>query len=332
MKRPFAPVVRRAAALALALAACTPTRQAVGPGYAPARIANGRYVTADGARLPLRVWRAAGRPRAVVLALHGMNDYSRQFEMPAASWSASGIAVYAYDQRGFGGGPLPGIWPGVALMVRDLRELARLLRARHPGVPVYVLGASMGGAVALAALGGPNPPAFDGAILAAPAVWGRETMPPFYPEGLFMAAHSVPWLTISNSTVRRKATDNIAILRAMGRDPLVLKSTRVDTAYGMVNLMDAALKAAPRLRVPILVLYGEKDEIIRSKPTLAMLEGMPKARLRVALYAEGWHMLLRDKQRAVVFRDVASWITDRAAPLPSGADRRDYRLLARKKP
>ncbi len=329
MRRPRLAVWAAVLVAVAAIAGCAPTRQTLGPRNETPRLADGLFVTGDGVRLPYRAWLPQGKPKAIILAVHGMNEYSRAFAMPAASWQKAGIATYAYDQRGFGGAPQRGIWPGRGVMVADLKAMARLVRARHPGTPLYLLGVSMGGGVVLAALGGSDPPAVSGAILVAPAIWGRKTMPALYPPALWLAAHTVPWVEITGDDIRRVPSDNIAMLRELGRDPRVIKATRVDAVYGVVGLMDKALAAAANVRVPVLMLYGEKDQIIPKKPTLAMLKRLPRARRRVALYRKGWHMLLRDLQRAVVHRDIAAWIADRNAPLPSGADRRDIELLAK---
>ncbi len=50
---------------------------------------------------------------------------------------------------------------------------------------------------------------------------------------------------------------------------------------------------------------------------------LPARLKRIALYEGGWHLLYRDLQAEIVHRDVAAWIADRNAPLPSGADARD---------
>src|SRR5712671_3973249 len=80
---------------------------AVGPmsSLSSPQLAGDRLVAADGATLPLRRWLPEGRPRAVVLALHGFNDYSNAFAGAGAGWAKNGIATYAYDQRGFGAAP-----------------------------------------------------------------------------------------------------------------------------------------------------------------------------------------------------------------------------------
>src|SRR5262249_9723381 len=109
-----------------------------------------------------------------------------------------------------------------------------------------------------------------------------------------------------------------------GRDPLVIKATRVDAIYGLVDLMDAALASAPNLDVPMLLMYGGKDEIVPKEPIRRFVSSLPaecRRRARLAWYEDGYHMLLRDLQGPLVIADVASWVQRPAAPLPSGADR-----------
>ena len=311
----------------LVLAACSASRLPVGPATGEARLEDGRVITADGAILPLRSWRpdpARGVPPAAVLvALHGFNDYSKAFDAPASWWAERGIVTYAYDQRGFGGTEHRGLWAGSEILVEDLRTVTALVAEEHPGVPVHVLGVSMGGAVALVAMAGESPPAAAGVILSGPAVWSREAMPALQRGLLWLAARTVPWARFSGGGLKIQASDNIAALRDLGRDPAVIKKTRVDAIDGLTDLMTEALEAAPRLTAPALLLYGEKDEIVPRDPSLRLWRDLPdhaRTRQRAGLYADGWHLLLRDLQADVVRRDIAAWIGDPAAALPSGAD------------
>jgi alpha-beta hydrolase superfamily lysophospholipase len=308
-------------AAALALSACAPEIQVSGTTSLVAPDLRGDYIqTADGTLLPLRSWLPAGKPKAVIVGLHGMNDYSKSFAMPARRWQMQGIATYAYDQRGFGNTPQRGVWPGIDRMVGDFATVVALVRRRHPGVPVYASGTSMGGGVVLAAMARADAPKLDGIILEAPAVWSRATMPIYYNATLWVAAHTIPQFQLTGREVRRIASDNRAVLLDLGRDPYVLKGARVDAIYGVVDLMDAAYAAAAQVKVPVLLLYGEKDQIIPKAPIEAVAKRLPDGLKRVALYEHGWHLLYRDLQAETVHRDVAAWIADRAAPLPSGAD------------
>jgi acylglycerol lipase len=326
--------------LVLALAACA--GEGTGHLTAPAAIGNAvpagpaveplladkAFIADDGASLPLRVWLPAGEPKAVILALHGFNDYSEAFAAPAAKWAKHGIATYAYDQRGFGEAPLRGRWAGSRQLVADASAASRLLRRRYPDAPIYLLGESMGGAVAIVAAtgaAGAPPPDVDGVILSAPAVWGRDMMNVFERAALWTGDTFFPSATLTGRGLRIMPSDNIDMLRGLARDPLVIKETRIDAIEGLVDLMDLALSAAPRLNEPMLLLYGERDEIVPHAATRRWIDGLPydhRSTRRIALYADGYHMLLRDLDAPLVIADVESWIADHRAPLPSGADQR----------
>jgi acylglycerol lipase len=301
-------------------AACAPQVQLSGTTLVEPALHGDFIHTADGTLLPLRSWLPEGTPKAVILGLHGMNDYSKSFAIPAERWRQGGIATYAYDQRGFGNTPQRGVWPGIDRLVADFKTAVTLVRARHPGIPLYASGTSMGGGVVLTAMARPDAPRLDGIILEAPAVWSRSTMPFYYTTTLWLASHTIPQFQLTGREVQRIASDNRAVLVDLGRDPYVLKGARVDAIYGVVDLMDAAYAAAGHVRVPVLLLYGEKDQIIPRPPIEAVARRLPEGLKRIALYEKGWHLLYRDLQAEVVHRDVIAWVTARTAPLPSGAD------------
>jgi acylglycerol lipase len=306
----------------------------VAEASAPAHFTNSEFIADDGAPLPLRKWLPADGVKAVVLALHGFGDYSNAFAMPAQIFASRGIATYAFDQRGFGGAPGRGLWAGEARLAADAVTASRILRLIHPGRPLYLLGESMGGAVTILATtgaigavsAGPTgvPVAEpDGVILSAPAVWGRTTMDLLPRLALFAGVRLFPDMILSGRGLRIRASDNLPMLKALGQDPMVLKGARVDTVDGLVDLMDEALAAAPRLEPPTLLLYGAHDEVIPRPPIaefVAHLPSDPGRRRRLAYYPEGYHLLLRDLDAASVAGDVASWILDRGATLPSRAD------------
>lgn len=301
---------------------------AVAPDPRPAPRFTGRdFVATDGERLPLRKWLPSGRPRAVILALHGFDDYSNAFAAPGKAWAKDGIATYAYDQRGFGAAPDRGRWPGRLALATDADAACDILRRRYPGTPLYLLGESMGGAVAVLAMtgaGGLPIPDVNGVILVAPAVWGRATMGLAPRLALAIAVRLMPSLTLTGRGLDIQASDNIAMLRALARDPLVIKATRVDTIWGLVNLMGAALAAAPRLHAPLLLMYGAKDQIIPKRPIRRFVRTLPHDpgdRRSLAYYRHGYHMLMRDLDGPKVAADVAGWVLMPGTPLISGADR-----------
>lgn len=322
----------------LSLAACMPPdfRQSptagrpLGPGQLSyAGLIQGALITDDGQTLDLQTWTptdAVGRPvppKAAIVALHGFDDYAEEFALPGTFLAEHGIATFAYDQRGFGHSDHPGRWPGAETLKQDLRTAIRLVRARLPGVPVYALGCSMGGAVVLAALGDGGPDLPDGAILAPPAIWARETQPLLNRTLLWAGARLIPGESFTGRGLGVLASDNIPMLRQLGRDPLYIHATRTDAIYGLVDLMDQGLSAAPKIMAPLLVLYGAKDQVIPKEPIADLMARLPRTSdgtQRLAYYANGWHLLLRDLDASAVDADIVAWIADHHVILPSGAD------------
>lgn len=290
---------------ALFLGACVAFPPAPEATVAP-RIGSGKLVSIDGAALGLDVWRAE-KPKSVIVAVHGMNDYGHHFEALGEYLSQHGVTLYAYDQRGFGRSPDFGRWPGEGAMVADLNAAIAAAHAENPGVPLYVLGHSMGAAVVMAAA--ENAPLdVDGAILASPGVWGGRQLPILYRIALNVSASVLPGKTLTGERTKRRSTDNIAILREMFADPYVIKPTRMDAILGVVRLMGDGYEASNEIGGRILFLYGEKDEII---PVKAMEKTFKRlcGDVETIVYPEGWHLIFNDLQAEKVWRDVAAWVT-----------------------
>lgn len=273
-------------------------------------------VMPDGARLPLRIWRPEGAPRFVVLALHGLGDHGGNFLMEGGPLlNAGGALVYAYDQRGFGWTATRGYWPGADALVADAQEALRLVRARHPGLPVFLLGESMGGAVVLAM----GPVEVSGIILSSPGLWGGRYLHGFLRTLVEVGAQALGPLALPASAPNITASDNRAALLRFSRDPLTLREVRIDMVGGVVELMDRAVAALPTCcrAVPTLVMVGGKDQVV---PIEIARRALRDARVpRVALYPEGWHLLLRDAVRDQVARDVLAFMEAPNTPTPREA-------------
>ncbi|HSA81948.1 MAG TPA: lysophospholipase [Geminicoccaceae bacterium] len=266
--------------------------------------------------MPRREWLPDSPPRAVILAVHGFNDYSNAFTDFGEYAASRGIAVHAYDQRGFGANPDAGLWPGIPLLVADLRRERERLAELYPERPVYLLGESMGAAVLIAAVANEVPLAAAGIIMTAPAVWGGDQLNPLYRATLWLASRVAPGLKLTGRDLGIMASDNLDVLQALGADPLFIKATRVDAIAGLVGLMDLAYAEARAVPGPLLILGGARDEIVPPKAHLAVLERLTADPCLEIVYPEGWHLLLRDLQRQVVWDDILAWVD--GAPPPSG--------------
>ena len=345
------------AVLLLLLSACAPLQQkALAPAIDPAPgFSKSWFTSFDGARLGLDTYRArlpgqgagpcddgagididtvpaasacaaaadvyAAEPDVVIIAVHGMNDYAGAFVDAGAWWSANGATVYAYDQRGFGRSPGWMIWPSHDVMRKDLETAVQVARARHPGARVAVVGESMGAAVATTTFAGPGATQPDALILSGPGFRGWGALPTLYTVSLWVASHVRPdWIVVPPDGVRIVATDNDRKLREMWFDPLVQKSNRIDSVFGVVSIMEEADQMIGRLpeNVPTLMLYGARDEMIPVEGVRRATAKMPP-HVRTAYYVNGYHMLMNDLQASKVWGDILAFVRGPESPLPSGA-------------
>jgi alpha-beta hydrolase superfamily lysophospholipase len=274
----------------------------------------GRSVASVAAKQDLAMahWPSRSRTRAVILALHGFGDAGDlTFDGAAAYWTQRGIAVYAPDQRGFGANASRKRWPGVDALIADAIAEAAVLRRRYPGVPLVVVGHSMGGGVALAAAAAGMDA--DGLVLAGPAIAGGDTLNPIRRAGAWTLAKALPdrrWT--GEGIVRIRVSDNEDALARARADPRHFGDPSSRELHGLVQLMDRAAAAAPSVDIPTLTLMGSRDQVLRPEAVRRIADRIPGSAGFIE-YPEGWHWLFRDRQGPKVWSDVADFVLS-AAP------------------
>ncbi len=317
---PRTPIVILGALLVLSACARMQVQEVGESGGAPELTAN-RVITADGARLPLTYWYPEGEPARVVLALHGFNDFSGAFESLADALTADATAVYAYDQRGFGATRQRGIWAGRERLVDDALTVLELLDRRYPDTPLYLVGESMGAAVAMHVLDDAPGSRLAGGILLAPAVWARDRQPWYQRAALWLGIRTVPGIRLDREWIDIRPTDDPEVMAYWDTHPLVIRRTRLDALEGVTRLMDSAMATVPDLPSPLLTLYGGEDEVVPPAAICGMLEAWPadgRGARRFAYYPGGWHLLTRDSRASETIDDMGAWLHDPHGALPSG--------------
>ncbi|WP_242010849.1 alpha/beta hydrolase [Acetobacter musti] len=282
-----------------------------------------RIITlSDGARIPVRIWPSSGSERGIILALHGFNDSRDAWEMAAPAFAASGFTLWAPDIRCFGAAPGREGWPGAGRMVQDAVEELTLIVREHADVPLYLMGESMGGAIAMLTMTRPAVaapmPKIAGTILLAPAVWklgpGADI-----PVRLLAALAPNGRVTGRELPVHVTASDNIAALRRLYFDPLTLHSTKLVALRGLIALMSEAADSAGKQHGSELIIYGDHDQLVPVSAMAQVWRQLPET-VRRDIIPGGHHLLLRDKSGYRVVADILSWLSRPDAPLPSGGD------------
>ena len=292
----------------LNLGACSTASVPDGKKQQEPQLLQRTYLTAnDGTELAVYRWLPKQKPKANILLLHGFNEYSGAFAEVGQQFAQQGIAVWAFDQRGFGRSAHRGLWSSAERMASDARDMLAVIRKQDPQTPLSLLGMSMGGAVTL--LAASEDMAADSIVLVAPAVWIRATQPFYQRWALDIANTLTPSWSPTGESLKIRPTDNVPMLRRIWQSPWMIRNSRIDTVAGLVELMDKGYDAADQIKVPALLLYGDKDELVPEKPINMLWERLPEnGKTQQIRYENGWHMLMRDLQGDKVITDIAAWV------------------------
>lgn len=276
------------------------------PRRGTVELADDHLLTADGTRLPLSRWAPQGEVEAVVLALHGYADFRAAYAGAGSWFAARRLAVYAYDQRGFGETASKGRWPGVKTMVLDLADALAVLRAHHDGVPAILLGEGMGAAIALAGLGQGAVSGADAVIAISPSVSGGLAPRRLHDQALKVAAPALPWFT---QQIEQGAQPWLLpeALDRLVHDPRMLRKVRGDAHHGLLDLMAMASELPKVPMPPVLVVRGELDTTI-AEPAIRDLTAKLGTTGTLRTYPDRHHLILESEGFEQVLDDALAWL------------------------
>lgn len=272
------------------------------------RQSDGTFTSADGLTIFHQAWLPDGDPRAVVLLFHGLGEHSGRYAHVAAALVDRGYAVHALDHRGHGrsGGKRVFV-KDYAEFQRDLAQFRALVEAQHPGVPVFVIGHSMGGNLALGHVldhqEGVRGLALSGAALAV-----TDDVSPALKKVAGVLAKVAPGL-------RPQGLDATAV----SRDPAVVEAYLADPlnftgkiSAGLAGALFGAIDRFParfaELRLPLLVMHGTADRLVPIAGSRALAAGAVNADVTTHYYEGLYHEILNEPERQQVIDDLLAWL------------------------
>lgn len=274
-----------------------------------------RFEAADGASIAAYRWAATGvRPKAILQIAHGMGEHARRYPGPLAPLMAAGFVLYAEDHRGHGytapSRDALGDFGenGAEAVVGDIAQLNFIARAEHPGLPLILLGHSLGSFFAQAYVfdhGGQ----IDGLVLSGTAAFGDRTGPAKrldeIGEGGAKPRTPYDWLSRDEAEVD-----------AYIADPLCGFSRHPDNAASFARVAarlreEAEIAKIPKA-LPIYVFVGDKDPINQDlallKPLIDRYQAAGLEDLEVKIYPGGRHEMLNEINREQVVADLLAWL------------------------
>jgi len=263
----------------------------------------------DGLKIHLRSWKPDGAPRAVVVICHGVNSHGGQYLWPAGELVKKGHAVFALDLRGRGKSEGERFYvDDIADYVSDLAGTIKIAKARHPGLPVFLLGHSAGGVVS-ATYTLDNQAELAGFICESFAF--QVPAPGFALaaiKGLSHLAPRLPVLKLKNEDFSRDP----AVVAALNADPLIAHEIQpAATVAALVRADERLREEFPKITLPVLILHGTADKATVCEGSQFFHDTAGSADKTLKLYEDHFHDLLADTGKEGVMADITTWIDAR---------------------
>jgi len=260
-------------------------------------------------KIHLRSWTPDGEPRAVVVICHGVNSHGGQYLWPAGELVKKGHAVFALDLRGRGKSEGERFYvEDVADYVADLGSTVKIAKARHPGLPVFLLGHSAGGVVS-ATYTLDNQDELAGFICESFAF--QVPAPGFALaaiKGLSHIAPRLPVLKLKNEDFSRDP----AVVAALNADPLIAHEVQpAATVAALVRADERLRDEFPKIALPVLILHGTADKATVCEGSQFFHDTVGSADKTLKLYKDHFHDLLADTGKEGVMADITAWIDAR---------------------
>ena len=277
------------------------------------------FVSADGLRIACAFWPARSSAWGLVQIAHGMGEHMGRYDALIEDLTSAGLTVYANDHRGHGRTAAPAFGDfgsgGFELLVADMVRLSRIARDALPGLPLVLLGHSMGSFAAqrfaqdhsdvLAGLVLSGSGALDG--LAGLAQAGRDVEEIL--NGAFQPARTpFDWLSRDE-----------AVVDAFVADPLCFPALQPQALASFLaeapRLADPKAVARIRRDLPVYAFSGSEDPVGQRSEGLNVLArrygraGLTDVTTR--LYPGGRHEMLNEINRGEVRHHLLEWLDTR---------------------
>ncbi len=264
-----------------------------------------------------QAWLPPTRARAVVIIVHGFGEHSGRYAYVGNRLATVGFAAYAADYRGHGrsDGRRANI-ERMALIVADLGCFVRFAAERHPGLPVFMVGHSVGGLISLQYATEPGNP-LDGLVLSAPTV---EVMVGSALQRRLAGVLSalVPDLRVAALGAEEKISRDPEVVRAYRQDPLVYHGRiKARTGAEILVTMEGLPARLPRLSVPLLILHGTDDRICAPAGSTMVHDRVSSPDKTVRRYQDLYHEVFNEPERDEVLTDLVCWLEQHLPPTRS---------------
>jgi len=275
--------------------------------------------------MPIYHWAPQGKPKGVILAIHGLVMHGQTYDELGKTLAEQGFLVYATDMRGYG--RLTKEYPHEFCSSKDCKQkinydksqadltrLAEQLKSNNDGLPLYIVGESMGAAMAIR-IASQKPELASGLVLSAPAIKAHNFFDKNSMKNLPLIVANYKRQLNLMPYVKRYASEDPQIVRELSEDPLLRRKMCAKDLYASRSCINRTLAYVPKIssKQPVLVLQAKDDRCVRADAVQLLMKNLKTQDQEIRWFEERGHILI---ETAHIMPDtmetIVSWLNNHA--------------------
>ncbi len=259
-------------------------------------------------RLFWQTWEPDAPSRAIVLLVHGLGEHSSRYVHVAEHLTQRGFAVYTLDHYGHGKSDgHAGFVERFSVYLDGVAALLEQARGEHSQQPLFLLGHSMGGLIAAAFLL-KHQDVFKACVLSGPALKTDQAPPALLLALIRLLSALIPTLPMIRLDASGVSRDQ-AVVDAYVNDPLVFHGKLSARLIAELSAtMDDTLSRASEIRIPVIFMHGEKDQLTSPSGSQEMFDNVKSDDKTLKIYPGLFHEIFNEPEQETVLADMSSWL------------------------
>ena len=268
----------------------------------------GTFTASDGVQLFEQSWFSKTEPKAIVVIIHGYAEHSTRYAHVAEYFASSGFAVHTFDLRGHGKSDGKNTHVNsFDEYLTDVDTFLSRVRDSHPGKKIFLLGHSMGGAIASLYVI-TRQPDLAGLLLSGAAVKISDDISPFLIKISGIIAGilpKLPTIKLDGTAISRDPQ----IVEKYDNDPLVYRGGIPARSGAEINRSTIQIQEKMEaIKLPLLVMHGTADRLADPEGSKQLYTRASSEDKTLKLYEGLYHEILNEPEKENVMADIVAWL------------------------